>query len=260
MSNLRLNEQIAFLRKQKGLSQEELAAMLGVTNQSVSKWENNICCPDIQLLPEIAKLFGVSVDRLLGYEPPSDNEDFILQLKEKFEALSGTEKADFVYKTAAALHTLVFMDYAAGKKDLRSGFYFEDALEHAAKAEWGYSAYYEPDLTTTMRKSSVFFSNNKETILQLSDIKRICGIIKVFSSPDVLKIAAALYSLTVSAEDIFVTVSEISEKSGFAEEKVRECVTGELLTFLAEKEEKESAYRFDGMYMNIIPIIMLLGF
>lgn len=111
-----------------------------------------------------------------------------------------------------------------------------------------------------MRKSSVFFSNNKETILQLSDIKRICGIIKVFSSPDVLKIAAALYSLTVSAEDIFVTVSEISEKSGFAEEKVRECVTGELLTFLAEKEEKESAYRFDGMYMNIIPIIMLLGF
>ena len=40
--DIKLNEQIVFLRKQRGMTQEELALTLGVTNQSVSKWENNI--------------------------------------------------------------------------------------------------------------------------------------------------------------------------------------------------------------------------
>lgn len=61
MTTTKINEQIAFLRKQKGMTQEELSNALGVTNQAVSKWESAQCCPDIQLLPDIAKLFDVSV-------------------------------------------------------------------------------------------------------------------------------------------------------------------------------------------------------
>ena len=66
MNPIKLHEQISFLRKQKDLTQEQLANALGVTNQSVSKWESGQCCPDIQLLPNIAELFDVSVDELLG--------------------------------------------------------------------------------------------------------------------------------------------------------------------------------------------------
>jgi len=63
---MKINEQIAALRKKKGITQENLAQALGVTNQSVSKWESGQCCPDIQLLPELAKYFEVSIDELMG--------------------------------------------------------------------------------------------------------------------------------------------------------------------------------------------------
>ena len=66
---MKLNENIAALRKKKGLTQEELARLFGVTNQAVSKWESSQSCPDVALLPKIAGYFGVSVDALIGAEP-----------------------------------------------------------------------------------------------------------------------------------------------------------------------------------------------
>lgn len=57
---------IAELRKKQGLSQEELASMLGVTFQAVSKWENQLSCPDIALIPKIAEIFHLSIDSLFG--------------------------------------------------------------------------------------------------------------------------------------------------------------------------------------------------
>ena len=87
MTTIKINEQIAFLRKQKGLTQEDLAGALGVTNQAVSKWESAQCCPDIQLLPDIAKLFDVSVDELLGYKTTDGLGDICLKIKDYFSAL-----------------------------------------------------------------------------------------------------------------------------------------------------------------------------
>ena len=64
-----LGKRIAALRKAKGYTQEQLAEKVGVSAQAVSKWENDISCPDITLLPLLADLFGVSVDELLGVKP-----------------------------------------------------------------------------------------------------------------------------------------------------------------------------------------------
>lgn len=56
------------LRKKSGMTQEKLAARLGVSFQSVSKWENAQGYPDIELIPVIASMFQVSIDALLGYQ------------------------------------------------------------------------------------------------------------------------------------------------------------------------------------------------
>ena len=56
---------IAEIRKQKGMTQLELAEKMGVTDKAVSKWERDLSCPDIASLPTLAETLGVSVDELL---------------------------------------------------------------------------------------------------------------------------------------------------------------------------------------------------
>ena len=61
-----IGKRIAALRREKNLKQDGLAQMLEVSPQAVSKWENDQTCPDISLLPKLAKILGVSVDELLS--------------------------------------------------------------------------------------------------------------------------------------------------------------------------------------------------
>ena len=63
-----LSEKIMSLRKRNGWSQEELAQQLGVSRQSVSKWESMASMPDIQKIMAMSELFGVSTDYLLKDE------------------------------------------------------------------------------------------------------------------------------------------------------------------------------------------------
>jgi len=67
MSNT-LGSRITEYRKAKGVTQDQLAEYMGVSSQAVSKWENDLSCPDIALLPRLADYFGITVDKLLRGE------------------------------------------------------------------------------------------------------------------------------------------------------------------------------------------------
>ena len=66
-----LGENISALRAARGMKQDELAAALGVSRQSVSKWETDASVPELDKLVQLAGLFGVTLDELVGREPPS---------------------------------------------------------------------------------------------------------------------------------------------------------------------------------------------
>lgn len=74
---MKFNEKVALLRKQKGMTQEALAFKLGISRQSVSKWETGECEPDLSKSKEIASMFEVSIDYLLNdnYEDEVDKCD-----------------------------------------------------------------------------------------------------------------------------------------------------------------------------------------
>ncbi|MBR3771611.1 MAG: helix-turn-helix transcriptional regulator [Clostridium sp.] len=74
MSMLNLGENIAKQRRLKSITQDELATFIGVTKASVSKWETGTTLPDIQILPQLAAFFDISVDDLIGYEPQLTRE------------------------------------------------------------------------------------------------------------------------------------------------------------------------------------------
>ncbi|WP_100486370.1 helix-turn-helix domain-containing protein [Sporolactobacillus pectinivorans] len=63
-----LGSRIGEFRKRKGITQDQLAEHIGVSSQAVSKWENDLSCPDISSLPQLADYFNVSVDELLRGE------------------------------------------------------------------------------------------------------------------------------------------------------------------------------------------------
>lgn len=70
MEQIYFGERIAALRKARGMTQEALAQRLGITNQAVSKWESDQCCPDIMQLPALADIFEISMDALFGRREP----------------------------------------------------------------------------------------------------------------------------------------------------------------------------------------------
>lgn len=70
-TEITMGKRIAARRKELKMTQDALAQELGVSAQAVSKWENDLSCPDISILPRLAKILGITTDALLGSEPES---------------------------------------------------------------------------------------------------------------------------------------------------------------------------------------------
>ncbi len=75
MKEINLAKMIAAKRKEKKMTQDELANYLGVSKAAISKWETGQSYPDITFLPILASYFNVSIDELIGYEPQMVKED-----------------------------------------------------------------------------------------------------------------------------------------------------------------------------------------
>ena len=82
--NITIGEKIKSLRKFHSITQNVLASYLGVTGQSVSKWENGVSMPDLFLIPDIASYFGITIDELFDFTPNKSRE---MQIEMYFQAL-----------------------------------------------------------------------------------------------------------------------------------------------------------------------------
>ena len=84
------------LRKEKKITQAQLAEKLGVSEQAVSKWENEQCAPDVSLFPIIADYFGVSIDRLFGYHMNSYADEVKAIMKAADDSMGTYEEIEII--------------------------------------------------------------------------------------------------------------------------------------------------------------------
>ena len=109
-----LAEKIVLLRKMKGMSQEDLAEQLGVSRQSISKWEGAQTVPDLKRILSMAELFGVSTDTLLRDD---------MDLEEQLPAIPVTEETAAAATGYAAQEMPVLRQISAGGAGPSADFY-----------------------------------------------------------------------------------------------------------------------------------------
>ncbi len=108
-----MGETISTLRKEKGLTQKELADQLNITDKAVSKWERDAACPDTQLIPKLAEIFGVSIEELMNAKSAA--------VPVKHNTVENT--IDLILKAVpTAMGVAVVVTSLLGELDVRSGF------------------------------------------------------------------------------------------------------------------------------------------
>lgn len=98
-------QRITALRKERAMTQDQLAQELGVTAQAVSKWENGLSYPDITLLPKLAEVYNVRVDELLGCAPEKDEDEH--EQDAPALALPWDDDPNTIHAVLFAGHTLI---------------------------------------------------------------------------------------------------------------------------------------------------------
>ena len=243
---MKINEQITFLRKERGITQEALANALGVTNQSVSKWEASICCPDIQLLPEIAKFFGVTVDSLLGCDTIESKADTILRVKNMLSSLPSNEVFETAFNLATLLHDAISSEGFANNLP----YEFSEDYANNEPEKWGYSACSLPYGNTVRCGNGIYFSHNGSyTSPNMVEQYQIALSMEKLLKPNVMRVLYAIYDLTINDFDKFVSIKEIAEKSNLQENEVEIALKEIPLT--PKESDNELLYRIDGSFMHI---------
>ena len=112
MTNKSMGDIICALRKEKGMTQKDLADMLNITDKAVSKWERNIAFPDTATIPKIAEIFGVSVEELMNAKSIPGNRrkgaPYLLNI--------------ILKAVPTAMGIAVVVSSLLGKLDVKSGF------------------------------------------------------------------------------------------------------------------------------------------
>ena len=248
MAVVKIAEQLKLLRKQKGLTQEEVAEIFNVSNQAVSKWESGICTPDVSLLPDIAAFYQVSLDELFGNIHNVSLESIYLMMASYLNSLNKIEdKFNAVYQIGRLAHC------AMSEKDKQ---YSESILK--GKSTNNVSMYQSSGGVIVQGCNSFFSSSFKDfPTLDIEVVtRRIRKYLNIINDRDVLNVMFNLFESMLSKEFCTsVTIDEIIETTKLKKSEILD---------VFDKIEIYSEQDIDGVYkyslnnLSIIPLLLTL--
>ena len=105
-----LKDNLKTLRKDKGLSQEELSIKLNVVRQTVSKWEQGLSVPDAEMLISISEVFDTPVSTILGENIDEKEKNDLKVISEKLEVINEQLSMNQKQKRKIIVNTLIIVD------------------------------------------------------------------------------------------------------------------------------------------------------
>ena len=234
---MHINQNIAYYRRLCGYTQEQLAEQLGVTAQSVSKWENAVSNPDISVLPDLAKTLGVDINTLFAETPDEPEQicftelpglcyDAVLTLYLKaqraFYGVKGLESEESLQKRIAKMKT--DFDFPIPKCAYMID---EGSPEHGAV--------FLSDAFTFIDRCY----GSSESVL-LFDLDKAGEMLSVLGNRNARKVLRVLYEnlITKGEGGGFFTPEELSEVTGLTTDAVQEAAVQLRHIGLLDENEK----------------------
>ena len=254
----KLAERLLTFRTKQGLTQEEVAEKIGVSNKTYSKWETGSTSPDLETLIRLAQAFCVTTDSLLGL---SDNPPISFEEAVSAEAESNADnpvKAFFnMYETLIGASYRFFEDGEAKWVPAEPDEYPDNPRRVVSDQ----NAYQMSVCSSTVNLVFALFRNaeNFGWLKQEDKLTVIASLFALLSDPDVLKILRAVHEETFPSS---FTVKYIGTQTGVAEEKAERILLQmhhfRLCTFetahLADGEVKVYSSNGAGMILGLIAI------
>ena len=262
MYECKIAKKLVELRTLKGATQEDVAQSLFISNKTVSKWENGASTPDLPMLVELSKYYGVTTDTLLGL-----SEDKRQSTKEEICSLfEGLERRDTVLKAFEAVRAFVpamygtVSQYDGDVYDKENVFPTENP--HYYRSNISLYEFFEFTASSENVNVAVMMLRNKANFAWMNEPSKQAEIVKMFkflSNEDVLSVLYYIHSTSCSES---FTADYIAKNTGVKEERVSEildefCSVGDchcVMAHLIEGDVKIYECFGDGIILALISL------
>ncbi len=262
MYECKVAEKLVELRTSKGVTQEDVAQSLSVSNKTISKWENGASTPDLTMVVELAKYYGITTDTLLGL-----SEDKKQSTKEEIRSLfEGLDRRESVLKAFETVKALVPAMYGTVSK-YNDDVYdkeniFPSEISHFYRSNISLHEFFEFVASSENVNVAVMMLRNKANFAWMNDTDKQKEIVKIFkflSSEDALSVLYFVHSTNCSES---FTADYVADKTGLKRERVTEildefCSVGAchwVTAHLAEGEVRVYECHGDGIVLSLISL------
>ncbi|MBR2371015.1 MAG: helix-turn-helix transcriptional regulator [Clostridia bacterium] len=262
MYECKIAEKLVQLRTSKGVTQEDVAQALSVSNKTVSKWENGASTPDLSMLVELSRYYGVTTDTLLGLseDKKQSTEEEICS---SFKGLDRRQSVLKAFETVKALVPAMYgtvCEYNDGAYDTENVFPTE--ISHFYRSNISLHEFFEFTASSENVNLAVMMLRNKSNFAWMRDPTKQKEIVKMFkflSDEDTL--AVLYYVHSTSCSESF-TADYIAENTGVKEARVTEilnefCSVGDCHSVTAHLSEgiiKVYECFGDGIILSLISL------
>ena len=244
---IKIAENLQMLRKEKKITQEELAEVFGVTSQSISKWELGLSCPDITLLPKIAQFYEISIDELLGYNPKTSLNSIYIQINEYMQNCDDPITAAYkISRLAAATMTPSEFEIKEAKKILHG------------KPSYNLT-YGQGDGGVRICGDQSVFVCNFENLrsYDITTIRKVSKYLNHISDFNTLRVLFGLFDLMVNNSITKTyTIEEITSKCNLSMDEVHKAFNNLDVYFDKEEYKKNGIEKYSLQHFDQVPLLI----